>query len=262
MLRAPKSSAALAAMICAAALPAQGASTRAPDPIPRHLRAAVLNPTRPPGDRRRDANRKPAEVLAFLGIEPGMKVGELMAGTGYYTEILAAAVGRDGNVYAQNNRFVLERYAEEPWTKRLDKPGLANVIRLDREMESPGFPEDLDAVLLIRFYHDAYWMKTDRAALNRSVYRALKPGGIYGVLDHHAEAGSRDRDVYRLHRVDAEMVKEEILAAGFVLEAQSDLLANPDDDRTTSIFADNGKNRDRTDRFLFRFRKPAAGSGE
>lgn len=230
----------------------------APKP-PAGLRAAVDQVGRPEDDRKRDASRKPAEVLAFLGIEPGMKVGELMAGAGYYTEILAAAVGRSGNVYAQNNKFVLERYAEEPWTKRLDRPALVNVVRLDREMEEPGFPPDLDAVLMIRFYHDAYWMKTDRAALNRAVYAALKPGGIYGVLDHHAEAGSRDRDVFTLHRVDAEMVKEEILSAGFVLDAESDLLRNPDDDHSVNIFADDAKNRDRTDRFLFRFKKPLEG---
>jgi predicted methyltransferase len=224
---------------------------------PTHLTDAVHNPARPDADRRRDRDRKPVEVLSFLGIEPGMRVGELMAGTGYYTEILAAAVGIGGNVYAQNNKFVLERYAEKVWTERLDRPGLSNVVRLDREMEEPGFPEGLDAVLMIRFYHDSCWMKTDRTQLNRAVYKALKPGGTYGVLDHHAEAGSRDRDVFDLHRIDAGMVKEEVLAAGFVLDAESDVLRNPKDDRSTNIFADGGKNRDRTDRFLFRFRKPA-----
>jgi predicted methyltransferase len=226
-------------------------------PIPEHLAAAVANPLRPDQDQRRDPSRRPAEVLAFLGIEPGMKVGELMAGTGYYTEILAAAVGRGGNVYAQNNRFVLERYADKPWTERLERPGLVNVVRLDRELEEPGFPAGLDAVLLIRFYHDACWMKTDRARMNRAVLEALSPGGIYGIVDHHAAPGSRDRDVFDLHRVDAEMVKEEVRAAGFLLEAESALLSNPKDDRSVSVFADEGKNRDRSDRFVLRFRKPS-----
>ena len=135
-------------------------------------------------------------------------------------------------------------------------------------------PQGLDAVLLIRFYHDLYWMPgpdgemgtTDRAAVNRQVFESLAPGGIYGIVDHHAEAGSRDRDAVDprggLHRVDRELVIEEILAAGFVLERESDVLANADDTRDWNIFVDDGTRRDKTERFVLRFRKPGVPAGE
>lgn len=224
-----------------------------------HLRLAVVHPDRPENDRVRDEHRKPAEVLAFFRVEPGMKVVDAMAGRGYYTEILARAVGEGGRVWAQNNAFVLERFAEGPLSARLDRlrqGELTHVERIDCEVDDPCLPGDLDIVHLNRFYHDFYWQEADRGAFNRAVFAALKPGGVYGIVDHHAEAGSRDRDVSRLHRVDAEMVKAEVLAAGFVLEATSAILRHPEDTRDWSIFADSGRNRDRTDRFIYRFRKP------
>jgi len=227
-------------------------------PVPQFIRDAVDHPDRPEGDRRRDADRKPGEVLAFFGIRAGMKVAEMMAGTGYYTELLSRSVGSRGQVYAQNNRFVLSRFADKPLTARLKNPELGNVVRLDRELEDPGLPEGLDAVLMIRFYHDTFWQKTDRRKMNRAIFKALKPGGIFGIVDHQAEAGSGDRDVLRLHRVDEALVRRELLAAGFVLDAESEVLKNPDDPRDFNIFADGAKNRDKTDRFVLRFRKPAA----
>jgi len=250
--------------------PASGGKTPAGDqdpakkmlPVPPWIREAVAAPGRPEGDRHRDTDRRPGEVLAFFGIRPGMKVAEMMAGTGYYTDLLARAVGSLGRVYAQNNAFVLARFADKPLTARLKDPALANVVRLDRELEDPGLPEGLDAVLMIRFYHDTYWQKTDRKKMNRAIFQALKPGGIFGVVDHQAEAGSGDRDVLRLHRVDEALVKREILAAGFVLDAESDVLKNPDDPRDFNIFADGAKNRDKTDRFVLRFRKPVPGAPE
>jgi len=130
------------------------------------------------------------------------------------------------------------------------------VTRLDADPEEPGFPAGLDVVLLIHFYHDFYWQKVDRDAVNRAVFAALAPGGAYCILDHHAEVGSRDRDVQKLHRVDAAMVKEEVQAAGFEFDGESDLLRNSEDDHTWSIFADDAVRRDKTDRFLFRLRKP------
>jgi predicted methyltransferase len=222
----------------------------------QHLIDAVATADRPAADRLRDTHRKPAEVLAFFGIAPGMKVADLVAGSGYYTEILAAAVGPEGTVWAQNHRWVLERFGDEGISKRLAKPGLANAVRWDRELEELGLPEgELDAVVMVLFYHDTYWQGVDRAAMNAEVWRALEPGGVYGVIDHQAEAGSGDRDVKTIHRVDAELVKREILAAGFVLEAESDVLSHPEDDRTRNVFDESI--RGRTDRFVYRFRKPA-----
>ncbi len=235
---------------------AEGAKVRKEDQPIDPIAAAVAYPGRPEEDRGRDVDRRPAEVLRFCGVGPGLRVGELMAGRGYYTEILSAAVGPSGKVFAHNSPFVLERFAEEPFSRMLARLPLHNVTRLDTEPEEPGFPSGLDVVLLIRFYHDFYWQEVDRAAVNRAVLAALAPGGVYCILDHHAEAGSRDRDVQRLHRVDAAMVKEEVLAAGFHWDDESDLLRRPEDDRTWSIFADGGARNDKTDRFLFRFRKP------
>jgi predicted methyltransferase len=224
--------------------------------VPAHVAAAVAATSRPSEDRDRDADRRPADVLTFFGIEAGATVAELMTGRGYYAEILARAVGPNGKVYAQNNAFVLEKFAEQAITDRLAKPGLENVVRLDREIDDPGLPAgELDAVLMILFYHDTYWMEADRAAMNKAIFDALKPGGLYGVIDHHAEAGSGARDVKSLHRLEAALAEREILAAGFVLEASSELLHHPEDDRTKNVFDESI--RGKTDRFIFKFRKPA-----
>jgi len=226
--------------------------------LPQYLRAAVASEDRPEADRARDQHRKPADVLAFFGIAPGQKVAELMTGRGYYIDIISRVVGDNGVAYAHNSPFVLQRFAEEPLTERLANPGLSNVVRLDRELEDPGLPGNLDAVLIILFYHDTFWQGVDREKMNKAVYGALKPGGVYGVVDHHAQAGSGDRDVKTLHRVDAALVKKEILAAGFELDGESEILRHPEDTRDYNVFRDVETKRDRTDRFVFRFRKPAA----
>lgn len=232
------------------------AAAAAPSGLPKYLTDAVASPDRPEEDRVRDANRKPAEILAFFGIQPGQRVAELMTGRGYYIDIIARVVGEYGKAYAQNSPFVLERFAEKPLTKRLQNPALRNVVRLDRELEDPGLPENLDAVLMILFYHDTFWQGVDRDRMNKAVFDALRPGGIYGIIDHRAEDGSGDRDVKTLHRVDADLVKKEILRAGFEFDRETLIFKNPKDTRDYSVFRDVETNRDRTDRFVFRFRKP------
>lgn len=230
-------------------------ASEAPSATPDPIQAAIDADARPDSDRADDANRKPHEVLSFYGITPGMKVADLMCGRGYYTEILARAVGPEGTVYCQNNAFVVERFADGPLRERLAKPDLGNVVRLDRELENPGLPAgEIDVALMVLFYHDTYWQKTDRAKMNAAVFDALKPGGLYGVVDHHAAPGSGDRDVKTLHRIDADHVKREVLAAGFVFEGQSDVLSHPEDDRTKNVFDE--AIRRRTDRFVYAFRKP------
>ncbi|UCF68010.1 MAG: class I SAM-dependent methyltransferase [Acidobacteriota bacterium] len=221
-----------------------------------HLDRARSRTERPLADRTRDADRLPVGVLRFCGIRPGAVVVDLMAGAGYYTEILSAAVGPQGRVYGHNSPFVLARYAEKPWSERLARLPYDNVTRVDAEPELIRIDEPADIALLIRFYHDFYWQNVDRAAFNASVMATLRPGGIFCVLDHHAEPGSRDRDVKTLHRVDAAMVREEIESAGFVFDGESDILRNPGDDRSWNIFANDAMRRDKTDRFLYRFRKP------
>ncbi len=240
----------------AALLVAMLATTSAlAEPPPAYLSAAVANPDRNAADRARDENRNPAEVLAFFGIEPGMTVVDLMAGRGYYSDLLCRAVGDTGKVFVHNNRFVLERFAEKAVAELVAKPEFAHCKRLDRELDNLGLGDGtLDAAVMVLFYHDTYWQKTDRTKMNAGILRALKPGGVFGVVDHHAEPGSKDRDVSTLHRVEATIVKREIIDAGFVLEAESELLRHPDDDRTLNVF--KPEIRGKTDRFIYRFRKP------
>jgi predicted methyltransferase len=229
------------------------------DEIPAAVQAAVAAPDRSADDRALDAGRKPAELLAFLGIRPGMRVAELGAGGGYTAELLARVVGPTGRVYGQNSTFLLERFAEKPWSERLAKPVMKGVVRLDRPFDDP-FPADvreLDAVLMVLFYHDTVWMKADRAKMNRAIFDALEPGGVYGVVDHSAKAGTGLADVESLHRIEETVVKSEVLAAGFELAGEADFLRVPEDARDWSASPRTaGERRGHSDRFVLRFVKP------
>jgi predicted methyltransferase len=218
------------------------------------IRVALAHPERPEVDRARDAHRKPAEVVALVGVEPGMRVADLMAGDGWYTEILARVVGPQGTIYAQNNRISGQVYGTD-LARRLQGSRLPQVAVLNRELEDLGLPDGyFDAAFMVQFYHDTYAMEVDRAAMNRGILNSLKPGGVFCVIDHRAREGSGSRDAENLHRVDPEIVKREVLAAGFALESESDLLRNAADDHTRSVFDDSV--RGRTDRFLLKFRRP------
>ena len=163
-------------------------------------------------------------------------------------------------VFAQNNKFILERFAEQPWSERLKKPVMKNVVRVDREFDDPLPPEahDLDAVFIVLFYHDTVWMKTDRAKMNHAVFQALKPGGIYAVIDHSAPAGSGLDDVESLHRIDEQTLRKEIEDAGFKLAAEADFLRNPSDPRDWNDSPRAAAERRGTsDRFVLEFVKPA-----
>jgi predicted methyltransferase len=227
--------------------------------IPPAISAAVSAADRTADDRALDAGRKPAELLAFLGIRPGMRVAELGAAGGYTAELLARVVGPAGRVYGQNSPFLLERFAEKPWSERLARPAMKGVVRLDRPFDDP-FPadvRDLDAVLLVLFYHDTVWMKVDRAKMNRAIFQALAPGGVYGVVDHSAKAGTGIADVETLHRIEESVVKSEVLAAGFQLAGEADFLRVPDDARDWSASPRTaGERRGHSDRFVLRFVKP------
>jgi predicted methyltransferase len=140
----------------------------------------VAAPDRSPEDRALDAGRKPAALLAFLGIQPGWRVGDMGAGGGYTAELLQRAVGSNGTVYGQNSKKVLEMFAEKAWSARMAKPVMKSVVRLDRDFEDPFSPDarGLDAVTLVLFYHDTVWLNVDREAMNKAVFAALKPGGV------------------------------------------------------------------------------------
>lgn len=220
---------------------------------------AVTASDRSEADRALDAGRHPEETFAFFGIAPGMRVAEIQAGGGYSTELLARIVGSSGRVYAQNNKFVLEKYAEGPLSARLAKAVNRNVVRVDRELDDPLPPEatELDAVLDILFYHDTVWMNADRAQMNARIFGALKHGGIYGIIDHSARPSAGLADVKTLHRIDEKVVREEIERAGFRLVREASFLRNAGDTRDWSTSPSTAAERRGTsDRFVLAFVKP------
>ncbi len=226
--------------------------------IPAHIAAGVANPARPEAQRARDAARKPAEILAFAGVRPGDCVGDLMMGGGYFTRVLSGAVGPEGRVYAfQATEFIAFR-ADYATLQDQTATFAPNIVPVRASLGAVAFPEPLDLIFTAQNYHDLHLGGAGPgqiAAINRSLFAALKPGGVLLLIDHYAADGSGDRDSNRLHRIDIALVKAELAAAGFVLESESDLLRNPADPRTASVFdpAING----RTDQFVLKFRKPA-----
>jgi predicted methyltransferase len=221
--------------------------------------AIVDAPDRSPEDRALDAGRHPVELLKFIDLRPGMKVAEIAAGGGYTTELLARAVGSTGAVFGQNSKFVLERFAEKPWSERLKKPVMSNVIRVDQPFDDPLPPKaaNFDVVINVLFYHDTVWQKTDRARMNRSIFEALRSGGAYVIIDHSARAGAGITEAETNHRIEESVVREEIEKAGFRLAASADFLRNPNDTRDWSASPRvAGERRGTSDRFVLKFVKP------
>ncbi len=227
--------------------------------VPEAIKAAVTAEDRSPDDRKLDAGRKPAEVLAFFKLAPGQKVGELYAGGGYTTELMARIVGKDGHVWAENTKEINEKFAKKPFSDRMTKPVMANVTPVEQPIDDP-FPADaknLDAVVTILNYHDTVNMKADRAKMNKAVFAALKKGGVYAIVDSSATKGSGTKDTDTLHRIDEDLVKKEVEAAGFKLDGESDVLRNPQDARDwNSSPRAAAERRGTSDRFVLRFVKP------
>ena len=221
--------------------------------------AVVTAPDRSPEDRALDAGRKPAEMLAFLGVQPGWRVADLGAGGGYTTELLQRSVGSDGMVYGQNSEALLKMFAEKAWSARLAKPVMRGVVRLDHDFDDP-FPADLaplDAVTIVLFYHDTVWLGANREAMNKAVFNALKPGGVFLIVDHSARAGDGTDVASTFHRIEEAVVRNEVQAAGFVLDAEADFLRNAKDTRDWNDSPRAaGDRRGTSDRFVLRFRKP------
>jgi predicted methyltransferase len=227
--------------------------------IPGNVKAAVADSSRPDADKQRDANRKPAETLQFLGVKPGEAVGELLPGGGYFTRLFSKAIGPKGHVYA----LVPERPANAP----ADMPDLAakvkaiaaephysNVSVVVAPLASLAPPVPVDLVFTAQNYHDLHNFPIDVVGYNKEVFNSLKPGGLYIVLDHSAEAGSGLRDTKTLHRIDAEVVKKEVTEAGFEFVGAGDALANAADPRTAKVF--DPSIRGKTDQFILKFRRP------
>jgi predicted methyltransferase len=226
---------------------------------PGYIAAAVADSNRPDADKLRDANRKPAQTLEFLGVKPGEQVAEILPGGGYFTRIFSKAVGPSGHVYA----LVPERPANAP----ADMPDLAgkvkaiaadanyaNVTVIVQPLTKLVTPAPVDLVFTAQNYHDLHNFPVDVVAFNRTILDSLKPGGLYVVLDHSAPAGSGLADTKSLHRIDADVVKQEVTAAGFEFVGASDVLANAGDARTAIVF--DPSIRGKTDQFILKFRKP------
>jgi predicted methyltransferase len=247
-----------AAFAATLTLCATGASAAS---IPGNIAAAVADGNRPDADKQRDANRKPAETLAFTGVKPGAQIAELLPGGGYFTRLFSKAVGSSGHVYALVPAPLINAPADVPdFAARVKliaaDPNYANVSVVVEPFSQLAVPAPVDLVWTSQNYHDLHnFPGLDVGVFNKMVFDDLKPGGIYLVLDHTAEAGSGDRDTKTLHRIDPDAVKKEVLAAGFVFVGSSDLLRQPGDTRTVKVF--DPAVRGKTDQFILKFRKPA-----
>jgi predicted methyltransferase len=227
---------------------------------PEAIQAILGAPDRTDADRKTDLQRHPAELLAFMGVGPGMRVADLGAGGGYTSELLARAVGPSGVVYGQNDPELLKKFMEGSWAARLARPVNHIVVRADRTFDAPLPPEahDLDVVVDYIFYHDTVWIGVDRAKMNSAVFAALKPAGIYVIVDARAQDGHGVNDAKTLHRIEESVVGAEVKAAGFTLAGKATFLANPADTRDwSSSPRAAGERLGTEDRFVLKFVKPS-----
>ena len=262
-----------AAMLAAAAASAQTGPAAVPAATPAAAPAALptstdpaallADPSRPAADRARDADRKPAAVLAFAGVKPGMRVFELDPGRGYFTRLLSLAVGPKGQVlaYVPDENVALPFKPLDTLTALAAEPGRGNVTPVHwgiANLPGEGLAGAMDMVWTSQNYHDLH--NYDRTAnftalgWNRRVFVMLKPGGTYLVTDHAAATGAPAEVTHTLHRIDKAHVVQEVTAAGFVLDGESDVLANPADPHTAPVF--DPAIRGHTDQFVLRFHKP------
>lgn len=239
-------------VIAAALTVALGASAIAQDRfIPGHIAQAVKSPDRTEQMMGRDAGRRPAEVFAIAGLDEGDKVIELASFGQYDTTIMAAAVGPLGRIYMYDLPYMRER-AEAP--SRAFVEAHPNAEYTIGKFDELTFPTGVDMVVIDMYYHDLGLNEVDTAVLNEKLFNALRPGGRMLIVDHNAEPGSGTRDVGTIHRIDPEVIIQEVSAAGFRLIIDSDIFANADDDLSKMVFAPG--ERGATDRSLFVFQKP------
>ncbi len=250
---------ALIATATAVALTAVSVAAR---PGPATVAAALADPGRPAADVARDPARKPAAVIAFAGLKRGDRVIDFIPGGGYFTRIFSGVVGPKGHVYAMVPGAAADMEAK--LTKTIGDfaathPNVSVVITKGLDFSAPGGP--VDVFWTAQNYHDLYNplakgapAPTTMLPLNKAVFAALKPGGVYFIIDHVAPAGSGISDTSTLHRIDPTRVKADVVAAGFVFVGSSDVLRNPADPHTKIVF--DASIRGHTDQFVFKFRKP------
>lgn len=241
-----------------AASPARAHLPEARGGMPAYVTQAVADPARG-DDVKIDARRKVADLIAFSEAKPGDKVLELIPGSGYFTRVFSKVVGPEGRVYALwPEPYDKESSPDSDNLRALAKqPGYGNIEVLVQPAAALTAPRPVDVVFTSQNYHDypdKFMGPTDPALLNKAVFAVLKPGGIYIVVDHAAEAGSALRDIGTLHRIDPAIVKTQVLAAGFEFVGESAVLRNPADTRKLKVF--DKSIRGRTDQFAYKFRKP------
>lgn len=226
---------------------------------PAYVTAAINDPARA-ADTKDDARRQVAAVLTFAQVKPGDKVLELVPGSGYWTRVFSAIVGPRGHVYTvwpdEMAKFAAKSLAQ--WQGLVATPHYANVSLLKGPAAHLSVPAPVDVVFTSQNYHDyhdPFMGPVDMGSFDKQVFAALKPGGVFVVIDHVAPAGSGLSDTHTLHRIDPAVVKNEVEAVGFVFDGESDALHNPADPHTANVF--DKSIRGHTDQFIFRFRKPA-----
>lgn len=218
------------------------------------VKAAVASPDRPAADKERDAGRKPVEVLTFAGLEPGMTVLDVNSATGWYTEVLARAVGENGKVYAHNGPSYAG-YFKDKIHERYKDHHLPNVEEITSDSEVFDLPAgSVDMATMMLAYHD-YFLQggPDMPAVLASLRTVLKDDGVVIIVDHVAPAGTGTEAGEKYHRIDPHIVQEQMEAAGFHLAAESDVLMNPDD--PLNVMPWEGDLRGHTSRFVYKFTK-------
>jgi predicted methyltransferase len=235
-------------------------SAHADRQMPGVLAAALADPRRPAQQMSLDAARKPARLMAFARLKRGERVADFMPGNAYFTRIMSDVVGDSGHVYAFLPTEQLANCSpqEVAGTRLLEHDAsYTNVSVVSDATANFRAPQQLDVIWTAQNYHDlhdVFMGPADVAALNKRFFAALKPGGIYLVIDHVAETASGLRDTESLHRIDPRRLRQEIEAAGFVFDAESNVLRNRADDHKSSVF--DASVRGRTDQVVYRFRKP------
>ena len=225
------------------------------------IEQAVADPARPAGYRAADSFRKPAETLAFSGVKAGMTVGEFYPGGGYFTRMLSDVIGPSGHVYAIENAGWNDSYKDDQ--KMLAEGKWKNVSVDAKPFGTVDFPKPLDLAWVTQNYHDLKIDKygpggkaVDTVAFDRAVYKALKPGGTFLILDHQGPPGMTEADIEKMHRINRDEVVKEVTSAGFKLAAEGNFLRRPGDDHTKPIF--DPSIRGQTDQYALKFVKPAS----
>jgi len=236
---------------------------------PADVETALANTDRNEEDRGQDATRQPARLLSFLGLEQGDRVFDFVAAGGYYSELMARAVGPEGFVLAHNPPRFIEGFQMRPG---LDARGygtrIPNSISYEYAVDETSFePNSIDFALFNMVFHDFWFVpaegappvSADPAAFLARLYVGMNPGGIVGIVDHVGVAGSAPvEETQRAHRIDPAVIRSMMTEAGFVLDGEGDFLRNADDDHQMGVF--NPEIRGQTDRVVYRFRKPGGES--